>query len=325
MQRLGNRLGIEAAGAVNDLPLRGGGGISLTLHVDGTPPARSIEDMQWARQLIANAGYFRAMGIELLRGRLFSPADNDSLAPRVAIISASMARKYWKDADPVGRTFRFSANDSVPVTVIGMVADVRESTLDAEPGPQMYFHIDARPTDNIALVARSQLPAAPLLTQLREAVRSVAPAQAVYNVRMMDEVMSRSLAPRRTNTMLVAIFAGLALLLAALGVYAVLAYGATQRAREFGIRSALGATGRDIVALVSGELVVMTLGGVVVGLAGAWTLSRVLATLLYGVDVHDPVTFASVPLVLLIPVAIATLVPALRAARVNPTEVMRAD
>jgi putative ABC transport system permease protein len=147
----------------------------------------------------------------------------------------------------------------------------------------------------------------------------------VFNVRMMDDVVSTSVAPRRTNTLLIALFAALALVLSALGVYAVVARGVTQRWRELGIRSALGATGRNLVALVSGEIALLVAVGLVLGLAGAWTLGRVIESLLYSVDVHDPITFVVVPLVLIAPAAIATLVPALRALRVSATEVMRAD
>jgi len=215
--------------------------------------------------------------------------------------------------------------DTVPITVIGVVADVLESGLEREPGAQMYLSIHAETPSNVAIVARSTLPPATLLSRMTEAVRSMAPGQAVYNVRMMDDVVGKSVAPRRTNTMLIAIFAGLALVLAALGVYAVVAYGVAQRSREFGIRSALGATSLDLLGMVSREMVAVVLAGVGIGLLAAWALARVLAALLYGVDVHDPFTFVAVPLVLLIPAVIATVVPASRAMRVNPTEVMRAD
>ena len=164
-----------------------------------------------------------------------------------------------------------------------------------------------------------------MLARLTEAVRAADRAQPVFNVRMMDDVVSNSVAPRRTNTLLIALFAALALVLSALGVYAVVARGVTQRWRELGIRSALGATGRDLVALVSGEIALLVAVGLALGLAGAWTLGRVIESLLYGVDVHDPVTFVAVPLVLIAPASIATLVPALRALRVSATEVMRAD
>jgi len=321
IERLRQQPGIEAAGAVNDLPLRGGGGIGIGVEVPGKTH-KIPESMRFARYLMATGGYFDAMGIPLLRGRTFTAAD-DSLAPRVAIVSEATAKAYWPGVDALGRTVMFG--DTVPITVIGVVADVLESGLEREPGAQMYLSIHAETPSNVAIVARSTLPPATLLSRMTEAVRSMAPGQAVYNVRMMDDVVGKSVAPRRTNTMLIAIFAGLALVLAALGVYAVVAYGVAQRSREFGIRSALGATSLDLLGMVSREMVRVVLAGVGIGLLAAWALARVLAALLYGVDVHDPFTFVAVPLVLLIPAVIATVVPASRAMRVNPTEVMRAD
>ena len=322
IERLRGQPGIEAVGAVNDLPLRGGGGVGLLLNVPGATH-KIPESMRFARYLMASGGYFDALGIELLRGRTFTAAD-DSLGSRVAIVSQATAKAYWPGSDPIGRTFSFPG-DTVPVTLVGIVADVRERALEREPGAQMYLSIDAQTPSYVAIVARSGLPPATLIAQMTEAVRSMDRGQAVFNVRMMDEVVGRSVAPRRTNTMLIAIFAGLALLLAALGVYAVVAYGVTQRSREFGIRSALGATSWSLLGMVSREMVAVLLAGVGIGLLAAWALARVLAALLYGVDVHDPFTFAAVPLVLLIPAAVATLVPASRAMRVNPTEVMQAD
>jgi ABC-type antimicrobial peptide transport system permease subunit len=164
-----------------------------------------------------------------------------------------------------------------------------------------------------------------LLARMREAVRSVDPAQAIFNVRTMDEVVSSSVAPRRTNTLLISAFAAIALLLSAVGIYAVVSFSVTQRWREFGIRSALGATAGGIVALVAREMAVVAVGGLVAGIGGAWALSRVLSSLIYGVSAHDPVTFLFAPVVLLVPAAIAMALPARRAARVNPAEVMRTD
>jgi ABC-type antimicrobial peptide transport system permease subunit len=141
----------------------------------------------------------------------------------------------------------------------------------------------------------------------------------------MDDVLAKSVAPRRTNTMLIALFGGLALILSAFGVYAVVSYSVAQRAREFGIRTALGAERRDILALVGGDMTRLIAIGLIIGMIGAWMMSRVLASLLYGVDTHDFATYAMVPLILLLPAAIATLIPTLRAMRVSPTEVMRAE
>ena len=322
LDRLGATPGIDAAGAVNDLPLRGSGGIAISIDVDGMPKPKN-DEMRFARLLMASRGYFEALGIPVLRGRGFLASD-DSLAPKVAIVNKTMAEQLWPGTNAIGRTFHWGG-DTVPITVVGIVADVREAGLERTVAPQMYFPIESHSPDNVAIVARGTLPARTMLARLTEAVRAADRTQPVFNVRMMDEVVSRSVAPRRTNTVLIAVFAALALVLSALGVYAVVARGVSQRWRELGIRSALGATGRDLVALVSGEIASLVAVGVSLGLAGAWALSRLIESLLYGVGAHDPATFVVVPILLLVPAAVAALVPAIRAIRVSPTEVMRAD
>jgi ABC-type antimicrobial peptide transport system permease subunit len=160
---------------------------------------------------------------------------------------------------------------------------------------------------------------------MRRAVRAADPAQAVYNVRMMDDVVARSVAPRRTNTTLIALFTAAALLLAAFGVYAVMSYGVACRRRELGIRAALGATSRDIARLVGREMAVVVATSLLVGLAAAWALARVLGALLFEVQPHDPGAFVVAPLVLALAAMLATLMPVRRAGRVSPMEVMRAE
>jgi ABC-type antimicrobial peptide transport system permease subunit len=262
------------------------------------------------------------MGIPVKRGRTFTVAD-DSLAPPVAVISETMAAKFWPGVDPVGHTFMSMA--PTPYTIVGVVGDVRELRLESDPAPQMYFPIAEVTPSNVALVVRSTLSSTALLGRMQEAVRAVDPAQATYHVRMMDEVVDISVAPRRTNTTLISAFAALALVLSAIGVYAVVSYGVSQRTREFGIRTALGARGGDLVRLVTGEMAWALAIGLTSGVAGAWALSRVLTSLIYGVSVHDPGTFAAAPVALLVPAILAALLPARRASRVNPAEVMRAD
>lgn len=319
--RLSAAPGILAAGVVNDLPLRGGGGISvgMTIHDSPTSPG----ERQMGRQLIATEGYFQALGIRLLRGRLFTPAD-DSLAPEVVVISQGAADNWWPGLDPIGRRISFGA-DGPPIAVIGVVTDVRERNMETDPTPQLYYSAYRDAPSNFAMVVRGGLPPATLISRLQEALRSAAPSQPFYNARMMEDVVGASVAPRRTNTILIGLFGGLALALAALGVYAVVSYGVAQRTREFGIRAALGARGGDLVSLVSREMIGTVGIGIVAGLGAAWAFSRVLASLLYEVDARDPMTFAAVPLVLILPAVVATLIPALRAARISPTEVMRTD
>jgi len=314
---------IDAAAVVNDLPLNGTSGMSISVKVDGVSPPNGPDGYApMARYLQASGGYFKTLGISLLRGRTFTTSD-DSLAPPVAVINMAMAKTWWPDRDPIGQKFVTAAR--APVTVVGIVADLRERSLEGDVRPQMYFPIDDATPANLALIARSKLPPEDFLPRLRAAVRAVDATQAVYNVRMMDDVIATSLAPRRTNTTLIALFGALALMLSSFGIYAVVSHSVTRRAREFGIRAALGATQSDIAALVGRELLVMLGVGVALGLAGAWVLSRVIAALLYGVEPHDLGTFLVVPAVLTIPALIAGWPPARRAMGVSPMEVMRAE
>jgi predicted permease len=314
---------IDAAAIVNDLPLSSRSGMSISVNVQGAAVPKSKEGQgPMARYLQASGGYFKALGIPLLRGRTFTASD-DSIAPPVAVINMAMAKTWWPDRDPIGQTFETAAR--APVTVIGIVGDMRERSLESDVVPQMYFPIDDATPNNLALIARSRLPRDEFLPRLRAAVRAVDPTQAVFNVRMMDDVISSSLAPRRTNTTLIALFGAFALLLSSFGIYAVVSHSVTRRAREFGIRAALGATSSDIATLVGRELIVMLGVGVALGLAGAWALSRVIAALLYGVEPHDPATFLIVPAVITLPAVIAGWPPARRAMGVSPMEVMRAE
>jgi len=321
LDRLNRDPSIVSAGVVNDLPLRARGGMSVTLDVDGLPAPTSVDQMRFARQLMASGGYFKTLGIPVLRGRTFT-AHDDSLAPKVAIINATMAQRWWRNGDAIGHTFHMGPAE---YTIVGVIADVREATLADSVIPQMYFSIEAGTPQNIALVARSQLPPNQLLARMTAAVRAVDPRQAVYNVRMMDDVVSHSVAPRSTNTLLIAIFGAIALLLSAFGVYGVVSYSAARRTREFGIRAALGATAANIVTLVGREMIGVLIAGVALGLGGAWALSRVLASLLYEVHVHDLRTFLLAPVPLVLLAIVATLVPSVRATRVSPMEVMRTE
>ncbi len=320
--RLESAPGIDAAGVVNDLPLRGGGGIGLSFHAEGTPPWKPGDPIVFARYLQASADYFQAMGIPLLRGRTFTAAD-DSLGPRVAVIDRVMADSIWPHSDPLGRRFALGPDSLHPITVVGVVGGVRDYGLAEPPHLQMYFPITQQTPANVAVVARGTLPPGVMLARLRDAVRAVDPSQAVYRVRMMDDVVRASVAPQRTNTLLISMFGGLALMLTALGVYAVVAYSVAQRRRELGIRAALGASGRDLLTLVSREMLWVVAIGLAVGLGGAWAASRVMSSLLFGVTTHDPATFALAPLALLVPASVAVLLPARRAARTNPMDTIR--
>ena len=323
LERLSTDPAIAGAGVVNDVPLRGSGGVSVLINIDGAPkPAKG--EARFARFLFASGGYFKAMGIPLVRGRTFTASDTKD-APPTVIISETMAKRWWPGVDPIGRTFRFSGDTLNHVTIVGIVGDVRDAGLDLNMAPQLYLSIDRGAPQSMGIVARGSLPASALLSRLESAVRAADPSQPIYNLRMMESVVAKSVAPQRTSTTLITAFGVVALALSAFGVYAVVSYSVSRRSREFGIRSALGATGFSIAGLVGRELLSAIIIGTTLGLLGAWLLSRVLQSMLFGVDVHDLSTFAAVPLVLAVPSILAMLPPTHRAARVNPADVMRAE
>jgi predicted permease len=323
LDRLNADPGINGAAVVNDVPLRGNGGISTLVLADGMPRPPKGES-RFARFLFASGGYFHAMGIPILRGRTFTASDNKD-APPTVIISETMAKQWWPGLDPIGRTLHFSGDTVNRFTVVGIVGDVREASLDRDMAPQLYLSIDRSAPQSMGIVARGTLSSSALLARIENAVRAADPSQPIYNLRMMESVVTKSIAPQRTSTTLITAFGLLALALSAFGVYAVVSYSVSRRSREFGIRSALGATGMNIAGLVGRELLSAVVIGTTLGLFGAWMLSRVLSSMLFGVDVHDSSTFAAVPLVLAVPALIAMLPPTHRAARVNPADVMRAE
>jgi len=202
---------------------------------------------------------------------------------------------------------------------------VRTNKLEDPAQAQMYFSLRDSPNTDVNFVVRGTLPASTMNARIIEAVRSVDPKQPVYNPRSMDEVLANSVAPRRTNTVLLVIFGVIAAALASIGVYGVLAYGVAQRTREIGVRVALGAQRGDVIRLIAGQGVILTATGIVIGVAGAYALSRLLESLLYEVSVHDPRIFVAAPVLLAIIALIATCLPALRATRVDPMVALRQE
>jgi putative ABC transport system permease protein len=320
LERLRRTQGVESAAVTNDLPLS-----------DAAEPFRLgiVEPVPGgARYLPISPNYFGTLGISLRRGRDFTPRD-DSLAPPAVIINETLARRQFPDVDPVGRqlTARAAPNTGrrTAYTVVGVVANARELDLSAEALPQLYFPMYQFTPTTFALVARGRGEPAALLAALQNAVRAVDASQALGRARMMDQVVRESVATERTNVLLISLFAGLALVLAALGVYAVVAHGVTQRGREFGIRTALGATGGNLLVMVSGEIFVVVALGIAIGLAGAWAGARVLDATVFGVAVHDPATFAIGAAVLAFVAMTAAVLPLRRVFRVNAVDVIRSE
>lgn len=324
LDRLASLPEISAAGFVNDLPLAGRGLTALRIKVPGGPVIKSDDpSATMARNIVATQGYFEAMGIKLVQGRLFTKADVASGA-NIAVIGSRMAKTYWPDVGAVGRTFT-RGRDTVLYTVIGVVDDVREESLEDDPMMQTYYPMNSMPPNTVTLIARSRMNEQALLARMTAVVRSVDNTQAVFNARMMDEVLNNSVAPRRTNTLLINTFALFALALASIGIYAVVAYDVSHRTRELGIRSAMGATASGLMLMISQEMIWVLAFGITAGVGGAWALAKTLESLVYGIGVHDPMTFVVVPIALALPAIAATLIPARRVLKVDPAQVMRVD
>jgi putative ABC transport system permease protein len=266
-------------------------------------------------------GYFAAMGIPLLRGRVFTNADIDG-APQVVIINQTVAGKYFPGQDPIGKTLQ-NSRDRIPLQIVGVVADAKITSLSAPKFEEMYRpHLQA-PWMAMTIVVRSNSAPQPLVAAVREKIQSIDPDLAVSGVQSLDHLVSDSVGQPRLLTALVGAFAAFALLLAAIGIYGVMAYSVSHRMREMGIRMALGAAPRDIVRLVVGQGMRLVLAGIVIGFVASLWLTKFLASQLFGTQPKDPATFALVALGLALVALAACLIPARRAMRVNPMVALR--
>lgn len=294
--------------------MEGVGGIGLRVA-----PADAYDEAHAAMglYLIATPGYFNVMGARLRGSDL--PAVVDT-AHKVAVINETLAKQLWPGQEAIGKQMAFGPERR---TVIGVVGDIRTHRLDDPPDGQMYLPMAEQAQSYASIVVRGSTDPRGLMSRLRDAVRGEDPNLPVYQIRRMDEVIAASVAPRRTNTILLVLFGGLAVLLATVGVYAVLAYGVAQRTREIGVRVALGAQRTDVVRMIVGEGARLTLFGVTIGLLGAYWLSRFVSSLLYGVSPQDPVVFVAAPIALAVVAAAAACIPALRATRVDPITALR--
>jgi len=307
--------GVDAA-AVSALPMEGVGGIGLRVA-----PAESYDEAHAALGLyiIATPGYFRVMGARLRGNDL--PAMVDT-AHKVAVINEILAKQLWPGQNAIGKQLAFGPERR---TVIGIVDDIRTKRLDEAPEGQLYLPMAEQAQSYASIVVRGSADPRALLSRLRDAVRAADPSLPLYQVRRMDEVIAASISPRRTNTILLVIFGGLAVLLATIGVYAVLSYGVAQRTREIGVRVALGAQRRDVIGMIVGDGARLTLLGVTIGLVGAYWLSRFVSSLLYGVSAQDPRVFIVATLGLALVGCAAAWIPARRATRVDPITALREE
>jgi putative ABC transport system permease protein len=279
-----------------------------------------------ARYRAVSPEYFRAMGIPVLHGRAFSVQDHGE-APGVALVNQTLARQHWPGQDPVGQRINLEKPDWQHAwrMVVGVVGDVRHRGLDAEVQPEVYVPYEQAPEDSMTVVIRTALEPSALSAAARAAVRAVDPDQPVGEVRTLEQVVaeSESVGSRRTVLLLLAAFAALAVLLAAMGVYGVISYSVAQRTQEIGVRMALGASSADLVRMVVRQALALALAGIALGAAGAAALSRYLTTLVYGVKPADPGTFAAVALLLMAVAIAASYLPARAATRVSPMTALR--
>ena len=318
IERLRREPGVSAASAVSALPMHAATTASaLPFSVEGQPPPKTEDP--WADVRIVAPRYFETMKIALLDGRFLDERDAQG-APRTSVINETMAQRYFPDRSPIGQII---VNPHGKSEVVGVVGDVRNQGLESEPKKQVYLPLRQSPTPGMALVARTEGDPLAFAGAIQRVIWSVDPEQPIYELSTMEQILARAVFLPRLSTTLLALFAGAALLLAALGIYGVLSYSVTERTREIGLRMALGATGGRTVGLVVQNSVVLLMVGGLGGLVAAALLARSMAGILYGIGPFDLPAFALAALILVLSGISASLVPALRATRVDPMVALR--
>ena len=312
--------GVRGASVSSGIPFGAGNYTThpmLTTDQSVLPPD-TLVPVNWR---IVSPGYFKTMGIPLLRGRDFTGADN-ATAQQVMIVSRATAKKFWGEGDPMGHTMVRSADRKTAFTIVGVVGEVRDTALNQQ-SPTLYYPMASRVWPLMDIIVRTDSAPETLLPAIRQKVHELDGELALANVRTMDEWLSNSAAQPRLNTVLLSVFAGLALVIASIGIYGVLAYSVNQRSGEIGVRMALGATPRNVLRLIVGEGMTVALIGIAIGLLGGLALGRAVSSLVFGVTVRDPATFTAVAMVLASVALAACTIPALRASRVDPVVALR--
>jgi putative ABC transport system permease protein len=322
-ERVGNMAGVESVGAISVIPLAGVNN-RTSFNIKKNPFPENQEPPVEFRAV--TPGYFRTMGVPILKGRAFTEQDVKG-KPGAIIINDAMARQYWPDEDPVGQIMSIgvstSENEPTEWEIVGIVGNVKHFSLDSDPVPEMYVPHAQQPWTYMTLVARSQSDPKALVAPMRSQVLAVDHDQPVSDIHTMAEVVASSIAQQRFYMLLLALFAVMALVLAAVGIFGVMSYSVTERTREIGIRMALGAQTRDVLRFVVGQGITLALIGVGMGLAGALLLTQFMTKMLYEVSAFDPLTFVAISLLLVGIALLACYIPARRATKVDPMVALR--
>ncbi len=323
LARLHAQPGLQDSAIAAPLPMDRQGQATFVFSIVGNPPLPPGKSTT-ADYATVSPDYFRVMRIPLLRGRFFSEQDSPS-NPKVAIISETLARRYFPNQDPIGRKMRFGfpPNGKVSREIVGTVGDVRDVALSQKPGPMMYVPFSQAPLYGGEVVVRSSVSASSVAAAVRHAVHSIDKDLPVTGVESFPDAVGQSISQERFRTFVLGSFSAIALLLAAVGIFGVISYSASQRRHEIGIRMALGAQRRDVLRLILGHGAKLALFGLGVGVVFALLLTRLMASLLYSVSATDPLTFSAVAVVLLGVALTACYVPARRAMRVDPMVALR--
>jgi putative ABC transport system permease protein len=316
--------GVRRIGTVNYLPLYGGLGAKTGFTVEGRPASPPNQE-PGTNVRVADSDYFGAMGIPLLRGRNFTTAEVTETR-HVVLVSESLVRQYFQGENPLGKRIRVQMfEDPVPAEIIGVVGDVRYDSLTDEAEPTTYFAPAELTYPFMTIVLRTAGDPADLAPAVQRALHEIDPNQPISDVRTMDQVMAQTVGRARFNTLLFGLFAALATLLAAVGIFGVMSYSVTLQTREIGLRMALGAQPGEVLGLILKQGLLLTSIGIGIGLAGALALTRVMSGLLFGVGSTDPATFAAIVVLLTLVSLIACYLPARRATRIDPLIAMRYD
>jgi predicted permease len=322
IERVKSLPGAQAASLISDPPVSGSMGLWQNgFHMEGKPlppPGQGhFASLRWI-----TPDYFKTLGIQLLRGRVLTEADVEG-QPRIVVIDEAMARQFFPDEDPLGKRIVIYWRDRIPREIVGVVGNVRQTSLAEDAGPHIYIPYSQTPLNYATLLVRTTGDPLSLAAAVKREVLAVDRDQPVYAVQTMEQIIDNSVAERRFQMTLLGLFAGVALMLAAMGIYGVMAYTVTQRTPEIGIRIALGAQGGDVLRLVIGQGMKLASGGILIGLLASLGLTQLMKTLLYGVSATDPLTFASIVVLLTFVAVLACWIPARRATKVDPLVALR--